>query len=303
MTTPITQNALDEFDTELWEQPSIYSIINRAMTRPDAQIFKFDGSMVASSKSLWDWAEYCVDHYVGTYTLMVEFRMRQRLGTQLSQNQLAVALNSLLNTWRRSLKQVEALKAANKLNDDVFGAEQDFSKIKSFRNEVTPNPEGGRPSIEPQDTIDMVKDAAKVQSFEGFTAPQDGTYTYVNGDGDYRVLKFDSWQGNTFISYQNGPDNTRNFAKFGKISKDGKLTIWAAAYGKAQEKIKISNAQRAGLREAVEFICQMDAGQLLKSGEAYALRSGRCFICGRDLTVVSSISAGMGPVCASKWGA
>lgn len=310
MTTPTIQiTALDEFETELWEQSSIHSIIGRVMARPDAQTFKFDGDMVQASKPLWDWAEYVVDHYVGTWTLMVEFRTRQRTGTQLSKNQLAVALNSLLNVWRRSMKQVAARVAQDKLNDDVFGQRVDLTKVPTFRKEVIPDPEGGRPSIEPQDTIDAVKqetidlakNAAVLQSFEGFKAPQSGTYTFVDGSGEYRVLRFDEYQGSTFISYQNGPDNESSFAKFGKITPDHKLVIWAAAFYK-QDKIKISNAQRAQLRDAVEFICSMDQDTHLKFGEAYALKSGRCFVCGRTLTVPSSISEGMGPICAGKWG-
>lgn len=302
MTQPTIQiTALDEFEQELWEQSSIHSIVGRAMSRPDKDTFKFTGDMVASSKPLWDWAEYCVDHYVGSFALMIEFRTRQRLGQQLSKNQLAVALNSLLNAWRRSLKQIEARVAQDKLNNDAFGAPVDFSKVPTFRKEVVPNPEGGRPSIEPQDTIDMVKNAATLQSFEGFQAPSDGTYTFVDGNGDYRVLKFEEYKGTTFISYQNGSDNETSFAKFGKIDAQGKLTIWAAAYYK-QQKIKINNAQRAGLRDAVEFICSMDKDAHLKFGEAYALKSGRCFMCGRTLTVPSSISAGLGPICADKWG-
>jgi hypothetical protein len=39
-------------------------------------------------------------------------------------------------------------------------------------------------------------------------------------------------------------------------------------------------------------------------GEAvkYGQRTGSCSVCGRELTVEASIEAGLGPVCASKWG-
>lgn len=161
----------DEFDAEVWGQESIYRIISRAMSRPDFETFKFNGDMVDSSKPLWDWAEYVVDHYVGTYDLMVKFRTLHRTGTQLSKNQLAVVLNSLLNTWKRSLKagkeriaaqKQEAAKAATQqLNDDVFGQKVEFAYIPTFHRDVVPNPEGGRPSIEPQDTIEAVRAAER----------------------------------------------------------------------------------------------------------------------------------------------
>jgi len=302
----------DEFEAEVWAQESIFRIISKAMQRPDFETFKFNGDMLRSSKPLCEWAVYITDHYVGTYDLMVKFRTLQRTGSTLSPNQLAVALNSLLNTWKRSVRETKktmAQRAADDLNDGTspFDQEVDLSTVPTFRGEITSNPQGGRPSIEPQDTIAAAEPKwnaptnATVRVMEGFKAPQSGTYTYVNGDGEYRVLKFDEYMGSTFISYQNGSDNDNNFAKFGKIDSAGKLHIWSSAFFK-QQKIKISTTQRAELYEAVQFICGMDPDQLLKSGEAYALRSGRCFMCGRTLTVPSSISAGLGPICAAKWG-
>lgn len=35
---------------------------------------------------------------------------------------------------------------------------------------------------------------------------------------------------------------------------------------------------------------------------AYGQRTGTCSCCGRELTRHSSIDAGIGPVCATKWG-
>lgn len=277
----------DEFETEVWGQESIHRIIGRAMQRSDFETFKFTGDMIQNSKPLWDWSEYLVDHYVGNYELMVKFRTLQRTGVQLSKNQLAVALNSMLNTWKRSLKEGKqriAAQVTQRLNEDVFGQPVEFEKI---------------PDASP---INLEKNQVTLQSFEGFQAPQSGTYTFVDGSGEYRVLKFDEYMGSTFISYQNGSDNESSFAKFGKITPEHKLVIWASAFHK-QEKIRISNTQRAQLRDAVEFICGMDQDAHLKFGEAYAMRSGRCFMCGRTLTVPSSISAGLGPICAEKWGA
>lgn len=316
MANTTTLNPLNDFEREVWEQSSIHSIISRAVARPDAATFKFDGEMVRASKPLWDWAEYLVDHYVGTFELMVDFRTKQRLGRQLSENQLKVALNTLLSVWRQSLKQTQArvaaagqAKVAERKYPDVFDQTVDLTSVPTFTREVVPNPEGGRPSIEPQDTIYAIKAATiKAPTIEIGQVPTDGTYTYVTGNGDYRVVRFntprtkDNQPGTvTWVSYQYGPDNDAEFAKCGRIS-DNALTIWQKAYLKGDQKVALDNTQRADLVEAISFICSLEKDDLLKSGEAYALRSGNCFMCGRTLTVPSSISAGIGPVCAKRWG-
>lgn len=303
-------NPLNEFESCVWEQSSIHKIIARAMSRPDATTFKFDGEMVKASKPLWDWAEYLVDHYVGPFSLMADLRTKQRLGRQLSENQLKVALNTMLNVWRQSLK-ASAVAAARQ--PDAFDTPVDFTKLGTFTNEIVPDPEGGRPSIEPQDTIQALSRTYPTpQDLEPKVMveqiPVDGTYTYVAADGDYRVVRFttprmaDKQPGKiTYISYQYGPDNDCEFAKCGRIT-NLELTMWKRAYLKGDTKVALNHTQRADLVEAIVFICSLEKDELLKSGEAYALRSGNCFMCGKTLTVPSSLSAGIGPVCARRWG-
>jgi hypothetical protein len=38
------------------------------------------------------------------------------------------------------------------------------------------------------------------------------------------------------------------------------------------------------------------------AAKAYGLRTGECCICGRTLTNRVSIDAGIGPICAGRWG-
>lgn len=287
--------ALNEFNVEVWEQPSIHKIISRAMARPDATTFKFDGEMLLSSKPLFDWAEYVVDHYQGTFELMVSFKTQARLGKQLSPKQLAVALNTLLRCWKRSLEQVKVTQP----KQAEFDMPVDFKAIPSSFMQGQLNPELDAQAAAVTTTVPSVQ----VQR------PSIGTYTYVAGDGEYRVIRFatpklkDGTIGQTmYVAYQYGADNENDFARCGRIDKDGKLVLWAKAYLSGQREVKLDGAQRASLVEAISFICMLDKDAQLKSGEAYALRSGRCFICGRTLTVPSSISAGIGPVCADKWG-
>lgn len=290
--------ALNEFSDELWAQDSIHKIISKAMARPDAATFKFDYTMIESNRPLWDWAAYAISEYRGTFDLMVSFRTHARIGKQMSPKQCAVALNTLLRVWKKSLEETKA----QVLHQAQFDIPVDFKAIPSSYAQGQLNPEVREPIV--------IKPAAATTTVPSIDVqrPQDGTYTYVTGDGEYRVIRFVSAKidtpqvGTTYVAYQYGSDNENSFAKCGKIDKDGKLVIWAKAYMSGQQERKLDGAQRADLVEAISFICMLDKDAQLKSGEAYAIRSGRCFICGRTLTVPSSISAGIGPVCADKWG-
>ena len=276
-------NPLNEFDTEVWEQSSIHTIIARVMARPDASTFKFDAEMVGKSQALIDWAIFLVDHYVGTFELMVDLRKKQRLGRTLSEAQLKVALNTLLNVWRQSLRQIAQAKP---VSNPAFDQPVDFTQ--------------------PEAKVAARTYPTATELLITVTAPHDGTYTYVTGAGDYRVIRFEtpkeSKSGSTFVSYQYGPDNDADFAKCAKIDKDGTLTVWQKGYLKGDHKVALDGTQRADLVEAIVFVCSLDKAGQLAAGEAYALRSGNCFICNRTLTVPSSISAGIGPVCAKRWG-
>lgn len=258
-------NPLNEFDAELWEQDSIHKIIGRAMGRPDAATFKFTPEMVRDSRPLWDWAEYVVDHYQGTFELMIDYRTKQRLGRPLNENQLKVALNTLLNVWRKSLKAQAS----------PFDQPVDLSTIKA---EVT---------------VPLVAQVAQM--------PPKGTYTYVDAAGEYRTIRFEeSDKGSMYIGIMYCADNTR-FARVGAIRSNGGLVLWKGGFRGGEQVMQLSPTQRASIAEAVNFFCGFDKAAQLKAGEGYALASKRCFRCGRELTVPSSISEGMGPICAQSW--
>jgi len=267
--------ALNEFNQELWDLPSIHTVIARAMSREDAATFKFDADMIAQSHVLGNLALFAVEKYEGSWDLMVKFHNLDAKGHNLSPAQLAVALNSVLNCWRRSLKEVAAKQQVATINDEEY----DFSQVQ-----LPQQNKGGN--------VGQV-----------VTRPHDGTYTFIHNNS-YRVLKFDTYKksGEQFVSYQNGSDNTVSFAKCGKITVDGDLILWGSAYSKG-EQIPLNTTQRADLRAAIEFMCGMGAADQLKAGEAYALKSGHCFICGLKITTPSSLSAGMGPICSESWAA
>ncbi|MCP4127366.1 MAG: hypothetical protein GY753_09920, partial [Gammaproteobacteria bacterium] len=70
----------------------------------------------------------------------------------------------------------------------------------------------------------------------------------------------------------------------GKISPEGKFFgLRSARNGVADELVAL-------------------AKDPLSEAKAYGQRTGSCCCCGRELTDGKSIEAGIGPICASKWG-
>ncbi len=128
----------------------------------------------------------------------------------------------------------------------------------------------------------------------------DGTYTVVFEEGNHRTLKIatapesSKLAGKRIISYLSGSDNAdwRSYTGFGFINDtdDGdecSFFIWS--------KFRIGKGL---LTEAVEVLL----GDPKAAAKAYGMESGRCCVCGRLLTVPESIEAGIGPVCAVKFG-
>jgi len=123
----------------------------------------------------------------------------------------------------------------------------------------------------------------------------DGTFTVVFEGGSRRTIRVRTQNpqarfapGRTCVAYLRGPQNTSDFQGFGFLD-DGKLQLWA----------KYRDSEGADLLiEAVRVLVADPAA----AAKAYGLESGRCGICGRELTVPESIEAGIGPVCAQKAG-
>jgi len=105
----------------------------------------------------------------------------------------------------------------------------------------------------------------------------------VGGDGEVeKVLHF--------VSVLTGPDNTEDYAFLGTIFDFG-----AYRHGK---KSRIDKG--AASNKAFEWFWRFvhDCGRLPSTMEFW--HEGKCARCGRALTDPSSISTGLGPVCASK---
>lgn len=125
---------------------------------------------------------------------------------------------------------------------------------------------------------------------------QEGTYTVVFNDGEYRTVKIkrnDSGgdlHGKLMGGFINGPDNETNFQMFCFINEPkGNIKVW-------------NRFQTIDHRwvEALEVVIAGTDEFKARAREAYALKSGRCSKCGRKLTVPASLFRGMGPECASR---
>jgi len=127
----------------------------------------------------------------------------------------------------------------------------------------------------------------------------DGRYTVLFGDHEYtlRISEYEiSDHGNKYkvpIGTQSammliGPDNSNDYSPIGFI------------YPNRQFKIRHTLKDNDTLINAVNVLLGDD--DPIKFGEAYTLKSSRCWRCGRDLTKAKSIIRGLGPHCAKILG-
>lgn len=117
-----------------------------------------------------------------------------------------------------------------------------------------------------------------------------GTYTLVGTDGHDATINLcpaGEWAthvppGTLEARLLTGPQNTRDFTGFAFVYPDGQIRPW----------------KRAGVQPLRALYALFEADDPAALGYAYALKSSRCFRCGRPLTVSSSLIAGLGPDCA-----
>jgi hypothetical protein len=119
-----------------------------------------------------------------------------------------------------------------------------------------------------------------------YTLPSDGYYTVVFNDTETRLNEL-------------GPCSNR----------DDRITIRELDYINFAFTNGDHGEVRAYIWKRFRVHTRLDRAlnHLLRNpidaGEAYALESGRCWRCGRRLTVPASIHRGLGPECAKKVGA
>lgn len=122
-----------------------------------------------------------------------------------------------------------------------------------------------------------------------------GIYTVVFEDGAHMTLRVRpaTWatsmpQGTHEVAYLYGPENDHDYTGFAFVFPDGGSTIW--------KKFRDPDFFLPG--EALQVLLSGGLDAVRDAGEAYALRSGRCWRCDHRLTVPASIHRGLGPVCA-----
>ncbi len=119
----------------------------------------------------------------------------------------------------------------------------------------------------------------------------DGIYTVVMPDGQRKTIRVRTKVGGTFggrtiLAYLSGSDNEKDYTGFAFLSEDGtRVFMWR-------------RFENSGLLPFANVLLQNPE----EAGMAYALESGRCYRCGRKLTVPASIHRGLGPDCAAALG-
>lgn len=132
----------------------------------------------------------------------------------------------------------------------------------------------------------------------------DGTYTVVfDSDTNYATVKFETVEvefqedgttknfffGKQIISFLSGPDNVNNFTGVAHLDESGGLHVWKKFRGSETIQRYLS---------AVAYLRDLSKEGRDECGLTYAMKSGRCCKCTRELTVPASLHRGMGPVCA-----
>lgn len=98
-----------------------------------------------------------------------------------------------------------------------------------------------------------------------------------------------SKRGELVVGYLRGSDNTKDYTNFGFLFKNDPRcwSIW---------KRFRAHGDTTRLVRALHVLHEDPAA----AGEAYAIRSSNCAMCGHTLTVPASVHRGLGPVCAGK---
>lgn len=120
---------------------------------------------------------------------------------------------------------------------------------------------------------------------------QDGRYTVVYPDGQYRTVRVKTvtngpLAGKAILSLKDGNE----YSACGFLTDNDKVQFWKRfRYSNPPERLP-------RIQKAIDRIAVDPDG----AGMAFALKENCCFRCGRELTVPASIHRGLGPECAKK---
>lgn len=117
-----------------------------------------------------------------------------------------------------------------------------------------------------------------------FTVEDDAGHVTFRVERQAKNAKFAP--GEVIISRLVGPNNEADYQGVAFAKPDGRVIVWKKSRGDER------------LVRALEVLAQDPKA----AGKAYAVESGRCWMCNRMLTTPESIEAGIGPICAEKLG-
>lgn len=253
-----------------WQDAMVKRVLDRINALPTGRkVFPTD---TEASKTLREIAEFYIREYNGSFEFMLSLQRQQANGYNLSPAKLAGALNSMA-AEARYLKPYD-----RKPEPQAFKLPEEVSV-------TIPTPDDRPVKAEQPATVTPVI--------------HDGTYTVVlNEQGEYRTLKivkadpeqvskYKLPQGAQIASFLSGADNESNYTGFAFV-KGPDAAVWA--------RFKADST----LVKALKALLTADKEARIDMGHAYALESGRCWRCGRKLTVPASINRGLGPICADK---
>lgn len=269
--------------------PAVVKVCERAIAR--GATFKIEASHVAAAPALYDLACWYLGEYQGTLAFLLDVGAKLDHYGSISHNQAKGALNCLLSEYKRA-KADAARAAATEMTIAAIAAvtAAPAEAPYKFPEEKIPDPKplsGAKPPVQAEPA--PAPAPVKPRLFPG-------RYTIVlNDKGDYRTLrikdcpaKFNKPDGTQIAEYLRGPDNGSDYTGFAFVLPNGMYSLWGSYKGDGLT----PNALRVLLDDA----------DPIRFGEAYALKSGTCFHCGRDLTVPDSVKRGLGPICAAKAG-
>lgn len=294
-----------------WSNPTVVRLIDRYTTL-DRRATPQDAEQ---SRVVRQVADYYAANYTGSFDFMVSMRKAfDRWGT-LTPAQASGTINCLLAEYRKraarearaeSRADVAATLDSGKLPEmskgycsrcgayesidwlvdgrckDSAACDWRIAQIARIARIKGNKPRADAPASEPAPT-------------QITPACANGTYTIVlNERGEYRTIrlvgaeKMGKPEGVQIAQYLSGPDNEASYTGFAFVT--GKqVGIWAKFKGDSV------------LATALRTLLTLDKEAQIDRGNAYAVASGNCFVCGRKLTVPASIHRGMGPKCAERY--
>lgn len=314
-----------------WDNPTVkqvcerYVALNRKCLPSDAE----------QSHKVRDTAAYYAETYEGSFQFMRDMCRHITQFNKLPLARVPGVINCMMHEYkqRRAEDKADSLAYAKDYGDSS-AVQQHYAEFKYPQTEELPNlpaeisankaavqpAQAFKPSIRelPIRGICSLCGASSAVSYDtSLTAscidktacearrntpvvPQckNGTYTIVLDEtGDYRTIKlsdvpesYGKPQGTQIASFLSGSDNETNYTGFAFVTGT-QFIIWKSLLAKSA----------IPLRKALTILLSAERETQIDMGHAYAIESNKCFICGRTLTVPTSLHRGMGPICAEKY--